>query len=86
MTSSHLTPLGGGSKSRGGNKVHGGNGAPLDEAFNTMANMNGGKKNNNNKDKKTNEKYEFKGGNYPVHIGPKGGRYIMHNGSKVYIK
>ena len=80
MTNPHLTPLGGGSKVRGGMKK-GGN-APLDEAFNTMANMNGGKK---NQDKKTNQTHEYKGGNYPVHIGPKGGRYIMHKGSKIYI-
>jgi hypothetical protein len=35
--------------------------------------------------KKTNEKFQYKGGNYKVYVGPRGGKYIMHKGSKVYI-
>jgi hypothetical protein len=37
------------------------------------------------KNKQTKEKFTYKGGNYIVHTGPRGGRYINHKGSKVYI-
>ena len=29
---------------------------------------------------------EFNGGNYKVHTGPRGGKYIMHSGKKVYLE
>jgi len=35
--------------------------------------------------KKTDEKVLYKGGNYTVHKGPRGGKYINHKGQKVYI-
>ena len=45
-------------------------------------NQRGGK---NNKKTKKQESVKYMGGNYKVYTGPRGGKYIMHKGSKVYI-
>ena len=39
----------------------------------------------NNKKTKKQETVKYMGGNYKVYTGPRGGKYIMHKGSKVYI-
>ena len=39
----------------------------------------------NNKKTKKQETVKYMGGNYKVYTGPRGGKYIMHNKSKVYI-
>jgi len=77
----------------GGNRQRGG----MAEISEVNASLTGGKKNNkNNKNNNNNnnnnnqnggakETFNFKGGNYTVHTGPRGGKYINHKGSKVYI-
>jgi hypothetical protein len=45
-------------------------------------NQRGGK---NNKNTKKEETVKYLGGNYKVHTGPRGGKYIIHQKSKVYI-
>jgi len=64
--------------------------AGLDMTANSMTVVGGRKKNqdknkDNNKNKKTDQKHMYQGGNYDVHIGQRGGKYIMHKGNKVYI-
>jgi hypothetical protein len=44
-----------------------------------------GEKVGGNKKKSNQKNVKYMGGNYKVHIGPRGGEYIMHKGSKVYI-
>ena len=45
----------------------------------------GAQKGGNNKKTKKQESVKYMGGNYKVYTGPRGGKYIMHKGSKVYI-
>lgn len=45
----------------------------------------GVQKGGNNKKTKKQESVKYMGGNYKVYTGPRGGKYIMHKGSKVYI-
>ena len=59
--------------------------ANLDMTANSMTVAGGHKKNQNKQTNKIEEKHEYKGGNYTVHVGPRGGKYIMHKGSKIYI-
>jgi len=67
----------------GGNRQRGG----MAEISEVNASLTGGKKNknNNNQNGGAKETFNFKGGNYTVHTGPRGGKYINHKGSKVYI-
>ena len=44
-----------------------------------------GEKVGGNKKKSNQKNVKYMGGNYKVHIGPRGGEYIMHKGSKVYV-
>ena len=44
-----------------------------------------GEKEGGNKKKSNQKNVKYMGGNYKVHVGPRGGEYIMHKGSKVYV-
>ena len=44
-----------------------------------------GEKVGGNKKKSNQKNVKYMGGNYKVHIGPRGGEYIMYKGSKVYV-
>jgi hypothetical protein len=44
-----------------------------------------GEKVGGNKKKSNQKNVKYMGGNYKAHIGPRGGEYIMHKGSKVYV-
>jgi hypothetical protein len=51
----------------------------------TMSEKTYGEKIGGNKKKSNQKNVKYMGGNYKVHIGPRGGEYIMHKGSKVYV-